>query len=165
MFCSSLKASIYVQQRLQTGVGDGERRCLIFWRKAKVWFPVNVSFPEFKTAITSSLPLFFIIASRSHPTPSESSSLSFEPQTTRSKKICIESAEIWSALIQVMSCVTDRIKHAYPADTLRNNDVVITSKQRHFDLITSKLRRLDVIVTFLLRHVFSGYILVYQCNK
>ena len=43
-----------------------------------------------------------------------------------------------------------------PADTLRNNDVVITSKRRHFDVITSKWRRLDVITTLLLRHVFSG---------
>ena len=55
-----------------------------------------------------------------------------------------------------------------PADTLRNNDVVITSKRRHFDVITSKWRRFDVITitskwrrfdvitTLLLRHVFSG---------
>ena len=43
-----------------------------------------------------------------------------------------------------------------PANTLRNNDVVITSKRRHFDVITSKWRRFDVITTLLLRHVFSG---------
>ena len=42
-----------------------------------------------------------------------------------------------------------------PADTSRNNDVVITSKLRHFDVITSKWRRFDVITTLLLRHVFS----------
>ena len=42
-----------------------------------------------------------------------------------------------------------------PANTLRNNDVVITSK-RHFDVITSKWRRFDVITTLLLRHVFRG---------
>ena len=35
-----------------------------------------------------------------------------------------------------------------PADTLRNNGVVITSKRRDFDVITSKWRRFDVITTF-----------------
>ena len=43
-----------------------------------------------------------------------------------------------------------------PADTLRNDSVVIMSKPRHFDVITSKWRRVDVITTLLLRHVFSG---------
>ena len=43
-----------------------------------------------------------------------------------------------------------------PADTLRNNDVVITSKRCHFDVIASKWRRFDVMPTLLLRHVFSG---------
>ena len=49
-----------------------------------------------------------------------------------------------------------------PADTLRNNDVVImpkntsfVSKWRRFDVITSKSHRFDVITTLLLRHVFS----------
>ena len=37
---------------------------------------------------------------------------------------------------------------AFPADTLRNNDVVITSKRRHFDVITSKWRRFDVITMY-----------------
>ena len=46
-----------------------------------------------------------------------------------------------------------------PADTLRNNDVVITSKRRHFDVITSKWRRFDVITTLSLRHVLSGKLL------
>ena len=41
-------------------------------------------------------------------------------------------------------------------NTLRNNDVVITSKRRHFDVITSKWRRFDVITTLLLCHVFRG---------
>ena len=36
-----------------------------------------------------------------------------------------------------------------PADTLRNNDAVITSKRYHFDVITSKWRRFDVITTSL----------------
>ena len=40
-------------------------------------------------------------------------------------------------------------------DTVRNNDVVITPKRRHFDVITSKWRRFDVITTLSLRHVFS----------
>ena len=43
----------------------------------------------------------------------------------------------------------------HPADTLRNNDVVITSKRRHFDVITSKWR-CDVITTLLLRQMFGG---------
>ena len=42
-----------------------------------------------------------------------------------------------------------------PADTLRNNDVGIMSKRRHFDVITSNWR-FDVITTLLLRHVLSG---------
>ena len=42
-----------------------------------------------------------------------------------------------------------------PLNTWRNNNVVITSKRRHFDVIviTSKWRRFDVITTSLLRHV------------
>ena len=43
-----------------------------------------------------------------------------------------------------------------PANTLRNNNVVITSKRRHFDVTTSKWRRFDVTTTLLLRHVFRG---------
>ena len=43
-----------------------------------------------------------------------------------------------------------------PANTLRNNDVVITSKRRHFDLIASKWRRFDFITTLLQRHVLDG---------
>ena len=43
-----------------------------------------------------------------------------------------------------------------PADTLRNNGVVITSKRRHFAVITSKWRRFDVITTLSLRHVLDG---------
>ena len=42
------------------------------------------------------------------------------------------------------------------ANTLRNNNVVITSRRRHFDVITSKWRRSDVITTSLLRHIFRG---------
>ena len=45
----------------------------------------------------------------------------------------------------------------FPADTLRKNDVVITSKRRHCDVITSQWRRFDVITTSLLRHVFRGF--------
>ena len=41
-------------------------------------------------------------------------------------------------------------------NTLRNNDVVIASKRRHFDVITSKWRRFDVIMTLLLRHMFNN---------
>ena len=43
-----------------------------------------------------------------------------------------------------------------PADASSNNDVVVTSKRRQFDEITSKWRCFDVITTLLLRHVFSG---------
>ena len=49
-----------------------------------------------------------------------------------------------------------RFPSAFPLNTWRNNDVVITSKQRHFDVITSKWRRFDVITTSLLRNVFAG---------
>ena len=52
---------------------------------------------------------------------------------------------------------TARQKYYCPACTLRNKDVVITSKRRHFDVIMSKWRRFDVITTSLLRHVFSGW--------
>ena len=45
--------------------------------------------------------------------------------------------------------------HDYPADTLRNDDVGITSKRRHFDVIASKWRRFDVITTLFLRHAFG----------
>ena len=44
----------------------------------------------------------------------------------------------------------------FPADTLSNNDVFISSKRRHFDVTASKWRRFDVITTLLLRQVFSG---------
>ena len=40
-----------------------------------------------------------------------------------------------------------------PLLTWRNNNVVITSLLRHFDVITSKWRRFDVITTSLLRYV------------
>ena len=43
-----------------------------------------------------------------------------------------------------------------PADTLRNNNVVITSKRRHFDVTMSKWHRFNVITTLLLRQVFGG---------
>ena len=48
------------------------------------------------------------------------------------------------------------VRCGIPADTLRNNDVVITSKRRHFVVITSKWRRFDVITMLLLHHVFGG---------
>ena len=49
-------------------------------------------------------------------------------------------------------------QHAFPVSTLRDNDVVITSKWSHFDVITSKWRRFDIITTLLLRHVFRGVV-------
>ena len=51
---------------------------------------------------------------------------------------------------------SSRCGRCVPADTLRNIDVVITSKRRHFDVITSKWRRFDVITTLSLRRVFRG---------
>ena len=42
------------------------------------------------------------------------------------------------------------------AGTLRNNDVVITSKRRHCDVITPKWRSFDVMTTLSLCHVFKG---------
>ena len=35
----------------------------------------------------------------------------------------------------------------FPADTLRNNDIIITSKLRHFDVVTSFWRYNDVFIT------------------
>ena len=58
--------------------------------------------------------------------------------------------------VGIMATLDFRCKNRFPADTLRNNDVVITSKRRHFDVITSKWRRFDVITTFLLRHISAG---------
>ena len=40
-------------------------------------------------------------------------------------------------------------KRGLQVNTLRNNDVVIMSKRRHFDVVTSKWRRFDVITTLL----------------
>ena len=40
-----------------------------------------------------------------------------------------------------------------PLNTWRNNDVVITSKRRHCDVIMSQWRRFDVITTSFLRNV------------
>ena len=48
-----------------------------------------------------------------------------------------------------------------PGDPLRNNDVVITSKRCHFDVITCKWHRFHVITTFLLRHVFGGTVFLH----
>ena len=49
-----------------------------------------------------------------------------------------------------------------PADTLRNNDVVITSKRGHFDVITSKWRRYDAITTLSLlftnNHAYASHL-------
>ena len=46
---------------------------------------------------------------------------------------------------------------AFPLNTWRNKNVVITSKRRHFDVITSRWRRFDVITTSLLRDVSAGF--------
>ena len=63
---------------------------------------------------------------------------------------------------RIVVCVKDRtaagISGHLPLNTWRNNNVVTTSKRRHFDVITSKWRRLDVITTSLLRNVFAGLI-------
>ena len=45
----------------------------------------------------------------------------------------------------------------YPLNTWCNNNVAITSKRRHFDVITSKWRRFDLMTTSLLRNVSAGY--------
>ena len=44
----------------------------------------------------------------------------------------------------------------FPHNTWRDKNVVIMSKRRYFDVITSKWRRFDVIMTSLLRNVFAG---------
>ena len=51
---------------------------------------------------------------------------------------------------------TQVLCRGHPADTLRDNDVVITSKLRHIDVITSKWGRFNVTMTLLLRHVVRG---------
>ena len=45
----------------------------------------------------------------------------------------------------------------FPLNTWRNNNVVITSKRRYFDVIASKWRRFDVITTSLLRNMSAGF--------
>ena len=45
-----------------------------------------------------------------------------------------------------------------PLNTWRNNNIVITSKRRHFDV---KWHRFDVITTSLLRYVFVGWLLTH----
>ena len=65
-----------------------------------------------------------------------------------------ELAPKWAAISEL-----ELVRPGYtPADTLCNKDVIIKSKRRHFDAITSKWRRFDVITTLLSRHVFSGTI-------
>ena len=60
----------------------------------------------------------------------------------------------------MLHCVELQWVEYNPADTLLNNDVVITSERRHFDIITSKWRRFDVITSLLLHHVFRGNVYV-----
>ena len=45
---------------------------------------------------------------------------------------------------------------SFPPNTWRSNDVVITSKRRHFDVVTSKWRRVDVKMASILRNVCAG---------
>ena len=47
-------------------------------------------------------------------------------------------------------------KRDYPPNTWRNDNVVITSIRRHFDVITSKWRRFGVIKASLLRNMSAG---------
>ena len=47
----------------------------------------------------------------------------------------------------------------YPLNTWRDNNVVITSTRRHFDVITWKWRRFDVM-TSLLRNVSTGCMMI-----
>ena len=68
-------------------------------------------------------------------------------------------AWVWHELASMCSL---SVSAPYPADTLRNNDVVITSNQRHFDVITSKWR-FDVITTLLLCHMSAT--LPWECTK
>ena len=46
--------------------------------------------------------------------------------------------------------------HFTPPNTSRNENIVITSKQRHFDVIMSQWRRFDIITTSLLCDVSVG---------
>ena len=55
--------------------------------------------------------------------------------------------KLW--LIEVRRSMRLSLLTSIPADTLRNNDVVIKSKRRHFDVITSKWPRLTDVVSLL----------------
>ena len=63
------------------------------------------------------------------------------------KLICLTNYHLWIEI---------NINVSFPLNTWCNNNVVTTSKRRHFDVITSKWRRFDVITTSLLRNVFAG---------
>ena len=45
----------------------------------------------------------------------------------------------------------------FPLNAWRGSGVIVASKRRHFDVITSKWRRLDVVRTSLLRGVSTGF--------
>ena len=84
-----------------------------------------------------------------------------------STQMCHEASEAVDLIASIapandypVSVKTSQFPCSTPADTPRNNDVVITPKRRHFDVITSKWRRFDVITTLLLRHVFGATCLV-----
>ena len=79
------------------------------------------------------------------------------PQYVNKSVTWWKSVDPWTNVLRVFVTVHHwtRMVVNSPEDTLRNNDIVITSKRRHFDVITSKWRRFDVTTTLSLRHVFS----------
>ena len=68
---------------------------------------------------------------------------------------CVDSNAVilnWNAIC----IITHQSTWWFPPNTIRDNNVVITSKRRHFDVITSKWHRFGVITTLLLSNVSAG---------
>ena len=61
-----------------------------------------------------------------------------------------------SLTMNMSSTLRMRSSRPKPLSTWRNDNAVITSKRRHFDVIMSKWRRFDAIATSLLRNVSAG---------
>ena len=80
------------------------------------------------------------------------------PQNTFHDKLTLVRVMVWcrQAPEPVLAQIHLAMWRYFPLNTWRNNNVVITSKRRHFDAITSKWRRFDVITTWLLCNVSAG---------
>ena len=76
------------------------------------------------------------------------------PVTTSSQRYCL-SLSVQSSKIVFHMHNNDRMSN-YSPNTWLNNNIAITSKRRHVDVIMSKWR-FDVIMTSLLHNVSAGY--------